>query len=731
MIFISAFIRKILNAGLRNLLEESNRWRLWVPVALGIGISFYFWLPLEPPLWIGWSIGSVVFVLFGVGQHWKDIRNASPFMYFCLAGCVCFSLGFNIAATRTAFVNTTLLYRTFRCLDLEGTVYAIEKTPKGGRLVLEHINVKTQRKIPPLQRISLIWRGDEKRYFPIEELTPGIYVRTRATLFPIKPPVAPESFDFRRHAFFQNISAYGFLIEPPVILKNALEKKNIEAFSAWGTRLRFKVNRRIEKVLPSQVGAIACALTTGEKSGIEAVVRQHFADSGTAHILAISGLHMTLVGGLFFLTGRCILCCLPYLIWRPHAKKLAAVAAWLGTLGYLGLSGAGIPSIRAFLMNTIVTLAILLNRVALSMSSVALAAIFILLATPEALISPSFQMSFSAVIALIATYERSKQHTKRRRIKTRGLAYVANLSLTSFIASLATTPFSVHTFQQCSLMSIPANMLAVPLTGMWIMPCAVGALFLMPFAQEKLFLKMMGWGITYLMKIAQTVAHWPGAHIVITPPKTCFLGLFVLGALWIILWRRRWRLLGILPMGCAVGLYLTTPLPDFMVDGAATCVGGHTATHSVVIAKNRARTAQKVWGNYLGLSKKLQRGGLLLRDGFWCFSEKDRPLLFVTNTSYHGNAPSKEHLHIDLSGKFPNATLTRQEILDGLGGYIYLHDKRSSMFQSVRKAVGNRPWSFKGYLVPYNIPPKRFLVKKRVNNAPHFSSKRPPITSGR
>jgi competence protein ComEC len=705
----TAWIKSLKERGTTSLLEEFPRWRLWIPVALGIGIALYFALPQEPSLEVSWGLLGLLTVLFLTKR--RHFREQHPLYYFFLIGIMWGFCGFSLAAARTAWLQTTLLYRSFPHLAFEGEVRLAETTPQGLRLTLAPIHFLTSRALPPLQKVILTGKGP--KMFPfLAGIKPGTLVRGCATLLPIQPPLTPASFDFRRHAFFQGLSARGFLTEPPVVRKEAPATTRLSHIFSWGEAARFVVRQRITSFLPPCEAAIASALIIGEKSAIPPAVRQAFSDSGTAHILAISGLHMTLVGGVFFLLFRSLFCCIPFFAFRPQAKKGAAIASWLGTLGYLGLSGASTSSLRAFLMHTLIMLAVLWDRVAFSMSSVALAATLILLFTPEVLITPSFQMSFSAVIALIAVYERGNPTVVFAR---KGLRYLGGLCLTSLIASLATTPFSAYTFRQGSLMGIPANILAVPLTGFWIMPCAVGALIFLPLGGEGPFLRLMGWGLKGLERITEIVAHWPGAHLVIPPPTTFVLSLGVLGALWMVLWRRRWRFWGLLPMGSALAFYILTPCPDFMIDLAATCVGVRTAQGAFVTARNHARSAQKVWGQEWGYTAPLPKKGALT-SGLWSIKNPGQPTLLITEEAYTGPSPSRSgECHIDLSGRFPEATLTRTQIMAGLGGYGYFR-KGKMLFFSVREAVGERPWSFRGSLArpPSRSSPKHSTIRPKI-----------------
>ncbi|MBM3559935.1 MAG: hypothetical protein FJX53_08700 [Alphaproteobacteria bacterium] len=137
----------------------------------------------------------------------------------------------------------------------------------------------------------------------------------------------------------------------------------------------------------------------------------------------------------------------------------------------------------------------------------------ILLLRPESLTGASFQMSFAAVVALVAVWE-----TWGRRLAARGdatllarsLAYVGGIALTSLVAGLATTPYALFHFDRLVHYGIAANMVAVPLTAVWIMPLGLAAMLLMPFGLEALALVPMGWGVDLVLRTAAVVAAWPG-----------------------------------------------------------------------------------------------------------------------------------------------------------------------------------------------------------------------------
>lgn len=173
--------------------------------------------------------------------------------------------------------------------------------------------------------------------------------------------------------------------------------------------LRATVNARIRAALQGETGEIAAALITGERGGISEEVTQAMRDSGLAHILSISGLHMVIMAGTVFWLVRALLALVPRLALRYPIKKWAAASALAAASFYLALSGAAVPTVRSWIMMSIVLIAVMLDRPALTMRNVALAALAILIIAPESLFDPSFEMSFAAVIALVALYERLAQ----------------------------------------------------------------------------------------------------------------------------------------------------------------------------------------------------------------------------------------------------------------------------------------------------------------------------------
>jgi competence protein ComEC len=236
---------------------------------------------------------------------------------------------------------------------------------------------------------------------------------------------------------------------------------------------------------------------------------------------------------------------------------------------YLMLSGAAVPTERAFVMNGIVFAAILIDRLRLSMRICAVAAAVVLVLQPESLIGVSFQMSFGAVVALIAVYETYGSFLARLLHRgsfvRRALGYCVGVVVTTVVVTLGTDPFSIYHFHKIVLYSPLANVIAVPLSAMWTLPCGVFACLLMPFGLERLALVPMGWGIDATIWVAQHVSAIPG-NVWLTPRLPVWgLAIVAFGGLWLCLWQGRWRRWG--AIGIAAGMatmFLTRP-PDIVI----------------------------------------------------------------------------------------------------------------------------------------------------------------------
>ncbi|MCW5748584.1 MAG: ComEC/Rec2 family competence protein [Alphaproteobacteria bacterium] len=571
---------------------ERDRWGLWLPVALGGGIALYFELSFEPPLWVGPLLAGLGLLLAWLGTAGLPVR---PWAIALIA----IGSGFGIAAWRTAGVEAPVLARHYGPAVVEGRVVEVALLPEGRRVVLDRVVLKGVRleETPRRVRLSLKRGGGER-------LATGDRIAVTATLSPPPGPATPGAFDFQRYAWFMELGAVGYAHGAPTVVAAGRPS----GFVMWLDELRRQLIARIVAVLPGDAGAMAAALIAGDQSGISQPTMQAMRDSGLAHLLSISGLHIAFAAVLVMGLIRYGLAAVPFLALRFPIKKWAAAGGALGALFYVLLAGAPVPAQRAFLMLAVVVLAVLTDRTAVSMRLVCWAAVVVLLVQPESLVGASFQLSFAAVVALVAAWEAWQPWRVRRAeggasgLPGRLAGHLLASLFTTIVASVATAGFSAYHFNRLSLAGVFANLVAVPLTGVWVMPWGLAALLLLPFGGEGLALVPMGWGIEGIIRVAREAAAWPAAAAVTPAMPGASLWLLTLGGLWLCLWRTGWRLWGLIPVTLAMLLGLLRTPPDILVSADARLIGVRTADGGLLLSSGKVeRFTAETWTRRAGV----------------------------------------------------------------------------------------------------------------------------------
>jgi competence protein ComEC len=534
-------------------IADVSRQALWAPVFLGAGILVYFAAPIEPPLWAALWPGAAL-------AAWlSSLRQDQPVLSFAAAILFWLSLGFAAGIVRTASLATPVLAVESAAASVKGRVEdTIPLSGGAARIVLQVMELKG-RPASFRARITLRRPGGVEA---------GDWIEVLAGLKSPPAPVAPGAFDFGRHLWFQGVGATGFALGAPRPIQPLRPLTAAETARDALARLRDEMSRRIMIAMPGPNGPIAAALITGERSAIDDATLAAYRDSSLAHLLSISGLHMVLAGFGVFGAIRIALVLTPGVGLRAPAKKIAAAGALIASFAYLLLSGAATPSLRAFIMIALVFAAMMCDRPGLTLRPVALAALLILIATPESVLDVSFQMSFAAVVALVAAFEWWNE-----RAQDPGFGgwmdslwrWFSGAAATSAIAGLATTPFAAFHFQRVADYGVAANLLALPVVGLIVMPAAVLTILAMPFGLEAWPLAAMELGLQWVTATAYEVASWPGAAHTIPAMPGLALALFVCGGLWLCLWRRPWRLGGAVVILCGIAALSIPPeRPDIL-----------------------------------------------------------------------------------------------------------------------------------------------------------------------
>ncbi|MEM1306820.1 MAG: ComEC/Rec2 family competence protein [Pseudomonadota bacterium] len=531
---------------------DRDRLFLWLPVCFGVGIGTYFAQRTEPTLWTACLIAVAAVLGAWLVRH-------RTLMFPIATACAVAALGFAAASIRTAVVAAPVLAMDLRAATVSGTIVDITERARGGpRLILAPTTIAG---VPDARRPARVSIRLLRRPKPGEALLAiGDHVSVRATLSPPPRPAIPGGYDFARDHYFKQIGASGFAIGAPkhTPLPHGTAPSWWLEQRAQIARVRHTIATHIRTLLTGDTGAIAAALITGDRGAISDATRQAYRDAGIAHVLVISGLHMALLASAIFMAVRVLLALVPPIALRMQTKKAAAVIAALAATGYLLISGAGVATTRAYIMILIMLIAILSDRPALSMRNVAIAALSILAITPESLLNIGFQMSFAAVVALVAVYEavidrrRSQPPDIPRGAFMRGVLGVGAILATTLICSVAIAPIAAFHFNHGQLLALVTNLVAVPLMNFAIMPLVIVTAIAAPLGFEAFALAPMGLAIDTMTAAARWVAGLPGATVAVPAMTHTAFVLMVVGGLWLCLWRSRLRLWG--TVVCLLGL---------------------------------------------------------------------------------------------------------------------------------------------------------------------------------
>ena len=372
----------------------------WVPVAFGSGIALYFAADHEPVL----PVAMVVAIAIGIGAVLARRRKPFPLVVMLAA----IAAGFATATLKTTRVAHTVLARPLYSVALSGFVETRDIRERTDRFVLRVVTMESPRRPIRLERVRLSVR---KGTAP----DVGSFVELKARLMPPLAPLRPGSYDFARDLFFQGIGASGFAMGAITVREPPEQGGLALRYASLMQGLRDAIDARIRNRLDGDRRAIATALLTGRRDAITEPVNDAMFISGLGHVLSISGYHMAVVAGVVFFAARALLALIPALTVSFPIKKWSAVAAFLAAAFYLFLSGAEVATQRSFFMTGVVLIAVMVDRRAITFRTLAVAALIVLAIAPEALVHPSFQMSFAATLGLVALVQLGMPICLRRR----------------------------------------------------------------------------------------------------------------------------------------------------------------------------------------------------------------------------------------------------------------------------------------------------------------------------
>lgn len=501
-------LQKLKRLAIEDLYQAINSYVLFIPILVATGIGIYYALPSEP------SIHTVVYALILGVIIIAKVKNTPPYaitatlcaLFICL-------IGFSAAKFRTHIINTPQLSKDIRYAEIHGNIKLVERLSQndGVRLTLNKVEFQEEKFSEILVKNIRV----RVRKAKFSDFRTGQRVKGLVSLKPPSAPVAHGAFNFKRQAYFKGLSAVGFFFHPPQIITDSEQPKLTQTINATRDNINLKILKN--EHLNKEAAGVMSALITGIRTAIPYELQDDIRAAGLAHLLAISGLHVGMVTAAAFFCLRLLISLIPNISLKYSTKKWAAVGSLLLAAIYVLIAGTGVPALRAFLTSTLIVLAIAIDRNPFSLRLVAIVASVILLISPEVLLGASFQMSFAAVVGLIAFYEWTKpfwiKFYKNNTTTNKIITYVLALCCTSIIATIATAPISIFHFQHLAIYSLFTNLIAVPVMGIIVMPFLMLSLLLMPFGLESLTLPIANWGTVLIIEVAKYSADIHMAHL--------------------------------------------------------------------------------------------------------------------------------------------------------------------------------------------------------------------------
>nr|MCH9753515.1 ComEC family competence protein [Alphaproteobacteria bacterium] len=517
---------------------------------------YYFSLAQEPNIKV-WVVLSIILFFSSIFSRYNIIL-------LCFSLCaLCFSLAVVNSSFRTANLFSTKLDVSLKRVRIEGVIDKLFPLEVGNRVVIKDTKIKangdTKFTHPKIVQITVRTNSND--------MVVGNHISMYADIHPISKTLFPNKYDFSRHSYFNGIDANGFAVSKVKII-NSMNKKSI---SNKLETLRNNIYHSLIKELGSREGKVAAALMIGEQRSVHNTILEDMRKSGLSHILSVSGMHLSLVSIICFFSVRMILSNFVRFTQKYDIKKIAAIISLLSTLFYLLISGMQIATLRSFVMVSFIIMAVLLDREEDSKRSLCFAALLILIFMPESIFHPGFQMSFSAVLGLVASYELYLKYIDSKVPKNKSFInkiklYFLGVIFSSLIAGLSTAMFIIYHFNNYSHYSILGNLAAAPIVSFFIMPGVVLTFLLMPFGIVEPGLWILNFGIKLMLQVAQYVGSLPGSVSLLPTIPSYILIIFVIGFLWATLWEKKWRILGLAPIALSLILICTLKFPSLIID---------------------------------------------------------------------------------------------------------------------------------------------------------------------
>jgi competence protein ComEC len=546
-----------------------------------------------------------------------------------------FLLGQASCYVREFFLEYDCIDYELRNVHIEGNVSKIEDYNDAKRLYLDDVVVENEL---ALNKVRIKVNSFDRR------INVGAKIAVRCTLMPPPPSSVPGGLDMERFMKFKGISAIGYTNSEVYIIK--LPDKKITNLEA----LRYRISLRIKELMSPRNAGIATGILIGEASQINPKDFDAIRVAGTAHLIAISGMHIALIAGIVFFCIKWILARIEIIARRFCIKKISAFVAIFVTYFYLLLAGSPVSGERAFIMSILVLIAIILDKEIDAIKSLSLAIFFLILIRPENILSPSLQMSLAACLGLIAGFSSSYyallNKFKFNNILSKPLIYICSITYSTLTAGLSAAIFIAYHFKKFSLYSTLSNMVCVPLTDFLIMPTGLLGLILMPFDLERLPFWLMEQNIILLLNISHFIAKMPNANLYIPLFSVETLSLLAIGLIIICTLTTILRHFGWIFIAYSIFSILIATPPDILISESGNIFGIVKDESLLISSRRKHKYTQNVWRDITNSKQilTLPKEGFCNRD--ICKFTKDNIRVMIMKNNTEKQIHYKDHFNL-------------------------------------------------------------------------------------
>ncbi len=620
---------------------------------------------------------------------WNTIYLSNFILFFVM-------LGVFVIKFRTNSLDTKLLQTKLKNQTIIARVVASEDFEDSYRLTLDNVSLIQN----PNEKLDKI-RIKFSKKFGMPEI--GKTIKFNASLIPPFEPDTFGGFNFARYSYFKKLSASGrsfiqWEYEGNQIKNTFWEQKFFDFLN-----LRNDVNNLIKQKTSSDTSGVIMSMMTGERYSIPLEISENYKNAGISHLLAISGFHMTLIVGFAFFLIRFLFAFSVSFSNRFNTKKIASIFAFIVSVFYLFISGARLPTERAFIMSTLALIAIILDRNPVSLRFVSVSAIIILLFSPEALVNAGFQMSFIAVVSLIRLYTLKdsffiKYDSDDSSFKKNCLKFCNMLlanSLTAFLIGIAIMPFVIYNFNSLQIYSVLGNFFAIPLFSFIVMPAILFAFLFMPIGCDGFFLKVVEVGVKTINYFAEKVAILPYSSISMKSMNLLPLLFIVFGLVWFLLWDRKWKKLGLIAVLCGIWIYIFSPQASIFANKYGNIFAINNENTLDIVNISKYKPSAMLIDNW---SKDIGGKDIKFTDSK-NFDISGVKIAIIDRFKDYKQACFKNNILFTTFDKTKSFFNCKKPVFDkrffkyAKGAEFFINSSSSVKYKILRKYIGKRPWT--------------------------------------